>query len=60
MLDHATTPRGYFEFLNLCHHIVSLTELPFSLDEKFGGLKSWEAWNNAIDKAIEDCKIKFS
>jgi hypothetical protein len=35
-------------------------KLPFSLDEDFGGLKRWEAWNNGIEKAIEDCEIKFA
>ena len=60
MLDHDTTPKGYVEFLNLCHHLVRMTELPFSLEEEFGGLKTWEEWNNAIEKAIEDCKIKFA
>src|SRR5690242_7133415 len=51
MLDHATTPKGYVEFFDLCQHLVQMTGLPFSLDEDFGGLKSWEAWNNDIDKA---------
>lgn len=59
-LGHDSTPSGYIEFLNLCHHLVRLTGLPFSLDEDFGGLQSWEAWNNAIDQAIEDCKRKFA
>jgi hypothetical protein len=60
MLDHDTTPKGYVEFLNLSHHLVRMTGLPFSLEDDFGGLKSWEVWNNATDRAMEDCKIKFS
>lgn len=60
MLDYDTTPKSYVEFLNLCQHLVQMTGLPFSLEEDFGGLKSWEAWNNAIEKAIEDCKVRFS
>jgi hypothetical protein len=30
------------------------------LEDDCGGLKSWEAWNNAIDPAIEDYKVKFA
>ncbi len=60
MLDYDTTPKGYVELLNLCQHLVQMTGLPFSLEEDFGGLNSWDAWNNAIEKAIEDCKIRFA
>jgi hypothetical protein len=60
MLDYDTTPKGYVEFLNLCQHLVQMTGLPFSLEEDFGGLKSWDAWNNAIVNTIEDCKTRFA
>ncbi len=53
------TGKGYVELLNTCNHLVQLTGLPFSLDEDYGGLKNWDAWNTAIEKAVEDCKVKF-
>jgi hypothetical protein len=58
-LEHGMTGRGYIELLNTCNSLSRLTGLPFSIEEKYGGLKTWDAWNNATDKAIEDCKVKF-
>jgi hypothetical protein len=59
MLDYDMTGKGYIEFLNTCNHLVRLTGLPFSLEEEYGGLKTWEAWDNAIENAVEDCKTRF-
>lgn len=59
-LGHDTTPEGYIDFLNLCHHLFQLTRLPFSLEEDFGGLKTWEAWDIATEKAVEECKQKYA
>lgn len=58
-MEHGMTDVGYIEFLNACGSLVKITDLPFSLEEDYGGLKTWEAWNTAIEKAIEDCKLKF-
>ena len=53
------TAKGYMEFLNRCNNLARLTGLPFSLEEEYGGLKTWDAWNTASEKAMEDCKEKF-
>jgi hypothetical protein len=58
-LKYGMTGTGYIEFLNACNSLARLTGLPFSLEEEYGGLKTWDAWNAAVEKAIEDCKVKF-
>jgi hypothetical protein len=39
-LVHDTIADGHIDFLNLCHHLVHLTGLPFLLEEDFHGLKT--------------------
>jgi hypothetical protein len=57
--DYGMTIPGYVEFLNACHDLVKLTDLPFSLDEEFGGLKNWDDWNSAIETATEKARKRF-
>lgn len=47
------TEKGYISFLNACHALQDLTDLPFSLDEDFGGLSNLDAWDTAVDEAVE-------
>ena len=60
MLENDMTGKGYIEFLKTWDRLVAMAELPFSLEEDFGGFKNWDAWNAAIEKATENCKIKFA
>jgi hypothetical protein len=53
------TGNGYVELLNACNSLARLTGLPFSVEEQYGGLKDWDEWNNAIDKAIKESREKF-
>ena len=54
--DYGMTLDGYTTFLNACHEVAQLTDLPFSLEEDFQGLKTWDAWNDAVDLAIEKAR----
>jgi hypothetical protein len=45
--------KGYISFLNACKTLEGLTGLPFSLDEDFGGLSNLDAWDTAVDEAVE-------
>jgi hypothetical protein len=59
-LENDMTGNGYVEFLKMWNRLIEMTGLPFSLEEDFGGLKNWDAWNDAVEKAMENCKTKFA
>ncbi len=53
------TAQGYIDLLNSCNTLARITGLPFSLEDKYGGLKDWDEWNSAIEKALKEGRKKF-
>jgi hypothetical protein len=58
-MKNELTLRGYIELLNTCNSLTRLTCLPFSIDQKYGGLSNWDEWNGAIEQALESGREKF-
>ncbi|MBL8092414.1 MAG: hypothetical protein JNJ43_18925 [Anaerolineales bacterium] len=54
------TGERYIDLLNSCNKLARITDLPFALEDKYGGLKDWDTWNKAIEKALKEGRKKFS